>query len=379
MKRAGLTFAEGNLMRESFLRFPNWTQRFWTWLTGRSRPGETAAIPLNYRSYLAVSLVWFFAGLAFSTLAMTRHLWVLLPFGWLITVGATRVLVSTIVHQCIHNRFAPNDAVTRVIAEAITVLTLTKSAKIYWTEHAQLHHRRGVFTTERDPSAQFLLECGFAKGLRISESWRVLIVNCISPIFHLRFFFGRIGGNLLGDVTPFRRMSFVGSWGALVLIVCQFMSPSSITLWFLGAYAIPVIVLYQISVLLEFVSEHAWLAAASINDSSWGRFCGSRVPSPTGRWMFDTLQWLKWSAGVAGHLVIRISVLPGDLPQHDFHHRFPGTTEWTRASYARTTDAVDGAFDDSTEFWGLRSSLHHVFEILEQSEKDEVKSHELSA
>src|ERR1041385_8083030 len=164
MKKGPLTFSEGNAIRESYLIFPRWTQPLWTWMTGRSLPGERPILSLNHWAYLAVGLITFLLGELLSTASVLHKWWLLLPFAWLLTVSSTRKLVSTVVHQCIHNQFDRNLRVTLVIAEALTILTFTKSAVIYRLEHTHLHHQRGIFTTERDPSAKFLLQSGFAIG-----------------------------------------------------------------------------------------------------------------------------------------------------------------------------------------------------------------------
>jgi hypothetical protein len=111
--------------------------------------------------------------------------------------------------------------------------------------------------------------------------------------------------------------------------------------------------------MLEFASEHAWLVPRGKDaPGTWGRFCGAPVPDG------GIAPSLAWAGAMLGHLIVRIGVLPGDLPQHDFHHRFPGTRHWTQAAWART-DAIAGG-TPFVEVWGLHRALGHVLRGLEE-------------
>ena len=86
------------------------------------------------------------------------------------------------------------------------------------------------------------------------------------------------------------------------------------------------------SVLLQLLSEHDWFMESSLwqyrrfyhRASSWGRFCGDPVPNRDLNFTYRWCAWLIWWFRLFFyHLPVRIAVLPGDLPQHDFHHRYP--------------------------------------------------------
>jgi hypothetical protein len=123
--------------------------------------------------------------------------------------------------------------------------------------------------------------------------------------------------------------------------------------------------------LLEFLSEHAWFKAKDDGlggrafhvSHSWGRFCGDPVPER------GAVNWLRWTARLAFyHLPARVLVVPGDLSQHDFHHRFPSSAHWVRAAYARQEDITAGhpRWPAYTDVWGLRVAIGHVFTILSE-------------
>jgi hypothetical protein len=98
---------------------------------------------------------------------------------------------------------------------------------------------------------------------------------------------------------------------------------------------------------------------------SWGRFCGRSVPARRGdNAVVYGLHWMLWVLEHAlYHLPVRLVVLPGDLPQHDFHHRNPGTMRWPNATYAREDDVNEGdpRWPPYLEFWGLHNAIAHVF------------------
>ena len=46
-------------VRASYLRFPAWSQHFWTWQTGKALPGQKPLLRHTWSSYLAVTLAQF--------------------------------------------------------------------------------------------------------------------------------------------------------------------------------------------------------------------------------------------------------------------------------------------------------------------------------
>ena len=365
-------------IRESYRVFPGWTQHFWTWLTGKPLAGQTPLFRHTPGSFLVAALMTFSAGIALGALgAAVGSPWGLLALlsGWCLTVNASRRLISTVVHQCIHNRFSAQRRWNMLLAEFLTLLVLTPNAREYQREHFGQHHRIGTFTTARDPSAIFLMDAGFRPGLTPRAYWRVLLANCLSPAFHGRFLLKRLHSNLV-SATPMRRLGallYLAAWSAPVFLLDG-------GAWVvLLAFLVPIVPLYQSSVLLEFISEHAWLVPIDEADArtkkfhgthSWGRFCGSPLPDPSLPSYRRALAWTTWlGATLLYHLPVRLMILPGDLPQHDFHHRNPNTQHWTAAAYARQSDsdrAADGR-PPYAEFWGIHRAIEHVFRGLQAS------------
>ncbi|AME27052.1 MULTISPECIES: hypothetical protein [Burkholderiaceae] len=361
-----------NSARESYQVFPRWTSGFWTWLTGRPLSDESACVhpsPLGFAACAAASYV---SGLAIALAAFHAKGLLFaggLLLGWTLTVSGARRMISTVAHQCIHAQFSSNRQVDRAVADLFVAMTLTQTAADYRREHFLLHHRSDVFTSIDDPAAQFLYRAGFQPGCTTRRLWSRLAMTLIAPRFHLMFLHGRLWSQAKSIAS--RRGLWLVCW---IPVLC---GPAwnwySWTALLVGAL-LPVTFFYHISVMLEFISEHAWfvepdktLRAKYVHGThSWGRFCGRRVPIRQGKSTINyAVQWMLWTLEhVFYHLPVRLIVLPGDLPQHDFHHRNPATDQWTTAAHAREQDVAHGdpRWPPYQEFWGLHTAIGHVFE-----------------
>lgn len=357
--------------RVSYQIFPRWTSRFWTWLTGKPERGQAASVTLTPAMYATCSLLTYIAGLGLGVCSFRLSgpaFVILLTAGWILTVNGARRMISTIAHQCIHGRFSGHVDRDHAVAQCFAFLTLTQSAIDYRREHFGLHHKADVFTTAADPAARFLNDAGLAPPRRVQDLWFALFVAICSPRFHVTFLAARVR-SLLGSQPFWRQLCTIAAWAVVLGVVCWTSSVHAAV----AGLVVPVTVLYQISVLLEFISEHAWFVEPGAlaqqkyihGTHSWGRFCGRRVPSRRGEsQVTHALQWILWVLEhLFYHLPVRLAVLPGDLPQHDFHHRNPGTMRWTDATYAREDDVNDGdpRWPSYQEFWGLHKAIAHVF------------------
>ncbi|MEV4706157.1 fatty acid desaturase [Actinoplanes sp. NPDC049316] len=358
-------------VRATYLRFPAWTQHFWTWQTGKALPGQRPLLRHTWASYLTVTLTVFLTGLAVSTVAvaaMFPYWWVALLLGWTLTVAGERVMVLVIAHQALHRRFSGKASLDAFWGEVVTVLSVYHTFRDFKEEHFDNHHRREIFATEADPPVQFLLDLGFRPGVPRRRQWRRAWTVFLSPVFYWRGFLGRAGSTLKPGVGARRRIGFavwLGWWLSL-----PFWFPHG-TLVLVLAFVLPVILFAQLSALLDRLGEHEWLAPrvpayghrfyTAANTAA--RFCGAPVPArsvPAGR---RTLAWVRWTALTLGyHLPSRLLVVVGDLPNHDYHHRYPSTTEWTTAAYARQADIDAGPEGPPyQETWGMGAAIDRVF------------------
>jgi hypothetical protein len=361
-------------VRASYLRFPRWTQHFWTWQTGRALPGQRPLVHRTWAGYLAGTLAVFLVGLAVSTLAVALMppLWPLaLAAGWLLTVHGERLMVLVIAHQALHRRFSGSKRWDAFWGDAVTVLSVFHTFRDFKEEHFDNHHRREVFATAADPPFQSLQALGFRPGMTRAALWRRAWVVFLSPAFYARGFAGRFASNLhSGPVRLLALAVWLGSWlstplwlphGWLVLAL---------------AFALPVVVFAQLSALLDRLGEHEWLAPRDPElghrfytaANTTARFCGSPVP-PRGAPARD---WLRWTAATVGyHLPSRLLVVVGDLPNHDYHHRYPSTPDWTVAAYARQRDIDTGPEGPPyREVWGMGAAVDQMFRSLADRQEE---------
>jgi hypothetical protein len=357
-------------VRATYLRFPAWTQHFWTWQTGKALPGQKPLLRHTWASYLAVTLTVFFAGLAVSTAAvavMFPFWYVALLLGWLLTVAGERLMVLVIAHQALHRRFSGKAGTDWFWGEVVTVLTVFHTFRDFKEEHFDNHHRREVFATEADPPVQFLLDLGFRPGLSRAALWRRAWTVFLSPVFYWRGFLSRVGSNLKASSWP-RQLGFV-AWAGWWLSL-PFWFPNGVLVLLL-AFVLPVILFAQLSALLDRLGEHEWLSPRNPEyghrfytaSATSARFCGAPLPArsiPAGA---QLVAWIRWTAlTLFYHLPARLLVVVGDLPNHDYHHRYPSTPEWTTAAYARQHDIDAGPEGPPyQEVWGMGAAIDRVF------------------
>jgi hypothetical protein len=356
-------------VRATYLRFPAWTQHFWTWQTGKALPGQRPLLRHTWATYLALTIGLFAVGLAVSTTAVAQmYPWWFLALigGWLVTVHAVRVMVLVIAHQALHRRFSGKGDRDLFWGDVVTVLSVFHTIADFKEEHFDNHHRREVFATLADPPVQYLLDLGFRPGRSRRALWRRAWVVFVSPSFYLEKCALRIRSSLLAH--PLRLAGFlvwIGAW----LSVPFWMPNGGFVL--LLAFVVPVLLFAQLSALLDRLGEHEWLAPrnpeyghrfyTAANTSA--RFCGSPVPGRGLGPVAAAGAWARWTLlTLAYHLPARLLVVVGDLPNHDYHHRYPSTLEWTTAAYARQRDIDSGCEGPPyREVWGIGAAIDQMF------------------
>jgi fatty acid desaturase len=358
-------------VRASFLRFPTWTQHFWTWLTGKALPYQKPLLRHTWLSYLIVTLAAFFSGLSLSSMAIAFQFewwWLALLVGWTLTLASARTMILVIAHQCIHKQFSGRPKLDLFFGELVTVLTVYQDAHAFQVEHFDGHHRHAIFATADDPPVQVLLGLGFRPGMTRRQLWWRAAIVMLSPVFYGQGFWSRLKSNL--TVGTWRRLAFF-VWAAFWLSV-SFWVPNGIWV-FAVAFALPIVPFAQLSALLDKLGEHSWMVPANPEtnprhrqaEGTWARFCGQPVPDRSMPLRQQLVAWPRWIFAMAAyHLPARLFVIVGDLPNHDYHHRFPATPEWTTAAYARQRD-IDLCRPDPhpyTEVWGMFEAIDQMFE-----------------
>lgn len=167
------------------------------------------------------------------------------------------------------------------------------------------------------------------------------------------------------------------AWVTVVCVVVPVhfgVMAAALALW------LPLTVLYQISALLQFVTEHVWLVgeapgadARAYAERCHGRFCGERVPGTDGTPSSVRLWMAWWGRTLFVHLPTRMAVLVGDLPALDWHHLVTAlghnAADWPQAIYERQR-AIDNCLStgmETRELWGIDAMVLHVLSCMSRA------------
>ncbi|MFC7484807.1 hypothetical protein ACFQX7_38910 [Luedemannella flava] len=326
------------------VRFPQWSQQLITVVSGKAadnqRPPRMTLHPVV--SWL-LGLAQLPISVAISVLAV-RFLGIyaifVLPITWLTTVNSLRKLQVTFSHHAVHREMCESTVLNRMIQVISSTASFTHSYEDYFDEHVRSHHSRKVFTTMIDPDAAFLVRLGFLPGQDMRELRRRLWLTPVSPRFHALFILARIRTNFITATLP--RIGLAILWTAGLAWLAWSIGP-----WeFILGVVVPFFPLYHISALIQFLSEHLWLASeqaptskADYANRCWGRFCLEPLPTPGA----PVAGWVRWAARtVFVQVPGRFGVLVNDLPVHDLHHVAPAEHEWTTALWVRQRLVAEG-------------------------------------
>jgi hypothetical protein len=376
-------------VRESMRIFPAWMQPLLTFFTGKPLIGEAPPLKLTPLLHLLTAFIGLFGSVIISAMILTALMMGIpvtvlvlpvLPVSWMFTVNKARKLHTTIMHHCVHDNFLRSKLMDRIVGEVISTILMIQPFGPYQDDHKNTHHTKHLATLE-DPDVKFLMRFGFLPGKSKAFYRRQFRRTCLSPEFHLFFFVVRLRQNFWAAETPLyrRAMSFI--WHSVLLAsvatACSKLATPLPALLFVGAWVFPLTVLMHISALAQFTSEHRWMAVYSSDYNENGkpykvllarltsaRFSGERVPPANLIGIQRVKAWVVWVARMTFiHAPTRIFVLAGDLPVHDWHHRYAKHLGWANAFYARQHDVEAGASGYS-EIWGLRDAIDTVFDVL---------------
>jgi hypothetical protein len=342
-------------------------QNFLTWVTGKALPGQRPLINATPYQQAGNTVICLLMGVTAGVAAVQSGFYWALPIAWLLVVSAARRAQVQIFHVAVHEAFTGKKRVDRSVGELISVVLLIQPFDAYFEDHVRKHHPAQTFATPADPDLAFLIVLGFLPGMTRAQLWRHLFVTLFSPKFHYLFLAARIKANMF-TASAARRAA---AWAfALMLIGSAVATGQVITL--VVAWYLPIIFLYQISALLQFVCEHRWLLRRESNEPAKshlarltvGRFLGTAFPDDG-----SPAQKLVWVFKMLGHALVRVSVLVAGLPDHDWHHRHPASRDWPISIYARQRDIDLGCPGWPTpylEVWGLASAIDGVFTLLSE-------------
>lgn len=351
-----------------FARLPATVQPFLTWLTARPAPGEEMPQHSPQR-FVWAALGWITGGVALSAAALYMPVVpaiLLAVMGLLFTCCGLGLFQVVIFHHCSHGTVFATRERNRLVGRLISSLLLFKHFDAYQHEH-MLHHSANKLLTEEDEFADFVFGmCGLRPSMSKWQLWRLVLGNLVSPRFHTRFLSRRVNASLR---SPDRTHNIVGAtfWcGGFALATATGTLPV-----FLFAWVLPVTVLLQIATVFRILCEHRFpepevIAARGktfVCDATTGVFPGSMPPDRNARNLAGVLAWAAWWTDMLTlQLFVRLFVLVGDAPCHDFHHRRPATKRWTSYIHARQQDADAGSPGwpcNYHDIWGLFRAVDH--------------------
>ncbi len=370
-----LSYSESKKIRDSYEGLP--FQGFWTWLTGKELQEREPFWHTRPHETILWSILWLVGGIVlinFSVLSNKIN-YLFLIIGIVLATSGARYIVATVIHQAVHQNLLKGKH-NIVLAELLSTILIVEPYHSYYQFHTIEHHGK-QFSTLEDKDLTAIYSLGFLPGKSIRGLYLNLFKQIFSPVFHVKFLYGRLKSNLF-DVPPYRLfMSLV------YLAFLFFISWKMGFAWSFFVIILPFVILYQIASLLHLITEHTWLLRSedqtvkeSHSKNSLGRFCGSRCPQG-----FSPSTWIKWVqwcfSHMFYHLPVRMLILQGSLVCHDWHHRFGKNNDWANFAYLREKYAKkieeENRFD-LIETWGYHSALKHVFESLSKADKIDISN-----
>jgi len=361
---------------EMAARLPRFLQPFLTWLTAKPAPGEASA-PRAPVSFVLEAVLLVVAGTAVSAFAMAwlgPHgvaFWLALPAGLIATSSGLGLFQVVIFHHCSHGTVFSTRARNRTAGRLISALLLFKHFDAYQSEHMQ-HHSANVLFTDDDEFTGFVVGlCALRAATTRRALWRRLLWLLVSPLFHARFLCKRLLGSMASPDPLHNVLAMAFCGGLIALGLATHTLAIVVVAWFL-----PLTILLQIATVFRILCEHRLPAAEVIErrgrqlvcEATAGVFPGSAPPVNGG-----LAAWALWWANMLTvQLFVRLFVLVGDAPCHDFHHRRPGK-KWTNYAHARQADMAAGCpgfplnYADS---WGLFKAIDQNFAAMERAPRE---------
>jgi len=301
----------------------------------------------------------------------------LILLSWAGLVFSSRRMAAVILHQSVHGRLTNNKTLDMVLGEFVTTLMITQDFKTYQYDHCSIHHAPQTFATANDPIVEFFTKYGIRPSLTKSRLYVNFFSTILSPFFHIEFFIARLRYNI--NINRPIRSVLTTIYISSLIYLSYYISGSFTPL--LVAFVVPVVIFYQISAFIEICSEHAWFDNEPkllmekeqdpyfYADISWGRFCGSQYPCDGS---YKVLTW--YFSQMFFHLPVRLFILVGDLPQHDYHHRKPLCLDWINATYNRQDNAINlkEGEPEYLEIWGLQNAIDHVFTSMSKKPREKL-------
>jgi len=364
---------------EMAARLPAVFQPFLSWLTARPAPEEAEA-PRTPMYFVHQGCLLVAAGLSLGVL------WTFLPtvpgafllfISLILTTSGLGVFQVVVFHHCAHGTVFRTWERNRAVGRLISAIFLFKHFDHYRKEHMH-HHSARKLLTEEDEFADFVLGmCRLEPDVPKRELWRRVLVNVVfSPDFHVRFLLRRMRAAMRShdprhNIVTMAALAIPALASALTGHALAFL-----IIWFL-----PLTLFLQWATIGRILCEHRFPEPALIaaRDKEFvclataGVFPGAPLPRGSAWSPAGLAAWCVWWLNMLTiQLLVRVIVLVGDAPCHDFHHRRPSTKQWTDYIHARQKDADAGCPGfplNYGETWGLFRAIDENLATLSATPK----------
>lgn len=354
------------MIRNSMRALPGFIQPFLSWLTAKPLPEDLNQVrilkPIHHilvsSGLIAFGVV--LAGVGYLHGSVT--FWLL---GFVVATGGIKQMQVMICHNCAHDMVFEQRETNVAVGRIISGVLMLKPFDLYKQEHA-LHHSSKTLLTDDDDTLSYLQG---VVGLKPSDSvatmWTKLVTTALSPLAILRSFWGRLKATATASNGRVARLTLL-FWATISLLAAA-MGYFDL---FIMAWVVPVFAGYHISTTFRLAAEHTWPSVDVLErrgidficESTTGVFMGEelRIPEAAGA-VRRTAYISFWLIKMLGfHLFIRVFVMVGDTPCHDFHHRRPRSKEWPNYITARERDRLDGSKPFPTnyaDYWGYINAV----------------------
>lgn len=225
------------------------------------------------------------------------------------------------------------------------------------------HHDPELLATLADPDFKTLEKLGFKPGKPVPYYWRQLALTLLSPAFHWTFSIKRLRANVLQ--APLHRRLAAIIWLATIIGLTAMAGAWKL---FFFAWVLPVTAGVNISILGEFISEHAWLEARLPGETlrqwherkTFNRLGAIPNPGKGFQW------WLTFIVLMLCNLWVRVAINPVGLPLHPVHHAQPTKENWAMSAYTPRSEIPGEAV------WGFRNAISRSFCSLSQANPDDL-------
>lgn len=361
-------------IRHSYLCFPKWSQPIWTILTGKALENQKAILNItapyrlliNVSVMITLSLIFYkMSKIENGSLLLIKY--ISMPYFILYFTGFFRKLQVVYGHHAIHSNVFKTRKLNLLFSKIFTIISMSQNETEYMKDHLK-HHNSKIFTTPHDADANLLCQLEITPSKNKKQLFAQLIKTMFLFEFHYQFILRRIKSNLQRD---FIARCAVILWLFTIIFVFPFIFGFYFTIFVLW---LPLTLLYHISALLQFTTEHVWLVGNAPGKHiekyakrCIGRFCGEVTPNNDKLCKYIYL-WIKWWIKTLFiHIPVRMAVLVGDLPVHDWHHLASGihhsSKNWYIAIYERqrAIDSCDSLKMENRECWGIYSMIDYIF------------------